>query len=356
MGDLAIRGLRHRYDDGHVGLDGIDLTVSEGEFLALIGPSGSGKTTLLRTVAGFLRPEAGTVSVGGAEVASARTWVPAERRGLGMVFQDHAVWPHLSVADNVAYPLRIRGVPGRERRQRVAGVLELVGLAGFGRRSPASLSGGQRQRVSLARAVAARPQVLLLDEALSSLDEPLRARLRVELKALTRARGLTAVHVTHDRGEALALADRVAVLRDGRIEQVGTPQELLGAPATPFVARFLSDATLLEGVLEPGAGGAGFRPDNGAPVLGPSRVAAGPGAPAAGRVVAAVLAQDVRVRPVPAASSEGDGTVTSVLFGPHGHDLQISWRGTDLRAHTTGWVPRIGEPVAVELERVRVYA
>ncbi|MEX5261326.1 ABC transporter ATP-binding protein [Kocuria sp. CPCC 205263] len=355
MGRIEIRGLRHRYDDGRTSLDGIDLAVAEGEFLALIGPSGSGKTTLLRTVAGFLRPENGSIAIDGSEVASSVTWVPAERRGLGMVFQDHAVWPHLSVGDNVGYPLKIQGLPRRERRTRTAEVLELVGLEGCADRSPATLSGGQRQRVSLARAVAAQPEALLLDEALSSLDEPLRARLRVELKALTRTRGLTTVHVTHDRAEALALADRVAVLRDGRIEQVGTPRELLDAPATPFVAGFLTDATLLDGVLEPGPGGPAFRPDNTAPAVAPARVLASPGAPETGRAVAAVLAQDVRVRPAPDGHQGGAGTVTSALFGPHGHDLQIRWHGTDLRAHVAGWVPQIGDPVEVELDRVRVY-
>lgn len=355
MSRIDIRGLSHRYDNGHPSLDRIDLTVAEGEFLALVGPSGSGKTSLLRTVAGFLRPAAGTVSIGGIEVASPGAWVPPERRGLGMVFQDHAVWPHLSVGDNVGYPLRIRGAPRRERLARVREILELVGLEGYEDRSPSSLSGGQRQRVSLARAVAARPAALLLDEALSSLDEPLRARLRVELKALTRTRGLTAVHVTHDRAEALALADRVAVLREGRIEQVGTPRELLDAPATPFVARFLTDATLLDGALEPAAGGAAFRPDNGSPRLAPSQVVLAPDRPPAGRAVAAVLAQDVRVRPA-RAGEDGAGTVTSALFGPHGHDVQVHWHGTDLRAHVVGPLPGIGDRVAVELDRVRVYS
>lgn len=228
------------------GLFAIDLQVEDGEFLAIVGPSGSGKTTLLRTVAGFIVPQEGTVTIGGRAVAGPAGFVPPEGRGLGMVFQDHAVWPHMSVGRNIEHPLRLAKVPAAERRARVEAVLDTVGLPGFAGRRPASLSGGQRQRVALARAVVAGPRALLLDEALSSLDEPLRARLRSELRALTVRDGLTALHVTHDRAEALAIADRVAVLDHGRIAQIGTPRELLDAPASPFVAQFLQDARVFD--------------------------------------------------------------------------------------------------------------
>ena len=244
MATITLTGLRHVYPNGHVGLDDINLTAHDGEFLALLGPSGSGKTTLLRAIAGFIHPGEGTIRIGDSTAVGDGAWMPPEQRQLGMVFQNHAIWPHLSVARNIGYPLKLAGLPRATVAARVTAVLEKVGLSELGNRSPSALSGGQRQRVALARAIVAAPQALLLDEALSSLDEPLRARLRLELKALTRERGLTAVHVTHDRSEALALADRVVVLNRGRIEQIGTPAELVQEPASAFVAGFVSDATL----------------------------------------------------------------------------------------------------------------
>ena len=245
MSAISLQDLTVTFADGTKGLHDINLEISPHEFIALVGPSGSGKTTLLRTIAGFLHPNQGKVEVGGKDL----TDVSPESRGMGMVFQQHAVWPHMSVAANVGYPLKFTKDSAQLRKEKIQRTLELVGLDGFGKRKPASLSGGQRQRVALARAIIADPTVLLLDEALSALDEPLRDSLRRELVALTKREGLTTVHVTHDRNEALAIADRIVVLQEGRIAQVSTPEELLVRPDTAEVAAFISDATIIPAQL-----------------------------------------------------------------------------------------------------------
>lgn len=237
------------FPDGTIGLHDASFSVEKGEFIALVGPSGSGKTTLLRTIAGFVIPSSGTVSVDGKDLTN----VPPEKRGMGMVFQQHAVWPHMSVAKNVEYPLVQLKLEKDERKKAVTRILETVGLAGFENRKPASLSGGQRQRVALARAVVADPSVLLLDEALSALDEPLRDSLRRELVSLAKTQNLTTIHVTHDRSEALSIADRVVVLIDGHIEQIAEPHELVSRPATAEVASFITDATLIDATVSNGS-------------------------------------------------------------------------------------------------------
>lgn len=341
MATVDIRSLSVRFADGTTGLADVDLRVDDGELVALVGPSGSGKTTLLRTIAGFLAPSAGSVAIAGERVAGERTFVPPERRGLGMVFQSHAVWPHWDVGRNVGYPLRRARVARAERATRVAEALELVGLAGAERRDPATLSGGQRQRVALARALVARPRVLLLDEALSALDEPLRDRLRLELRGLVRSLGLTVVHVTHDRAEALAIADRVAVLDGGRVQQVATPQTLLHEPASPFVARFVSDATVLHGDV----GIDGFASDS---IRVPSAVIEGV---ARGAASIAVLPGDVTID----AASDGDATVTSALFARDGSDVVLDWRGVEVRC-TAPWRPTVGDRVRVRVRRALAFA
>nr|WP_024355608.1 ABC transporter ATP-binding protein [Leucobacter chironomi] len=359
MSSVSLTSVSLAYPGGHLGLADVDLRVGDGEFVALIGPSGSGKTTLLRTIAGFVRPTAGSVRIGDAVVADADRCVEPERRGLGMVFQQHAVWPHWSVGRNIDYPLRRAGVARAERARRVSEALELVGLAGAERRNPATLSGGQRQRVAIARAIVARPRVLLLDEALSALDEPLRDRLRLELRQLTRQLGLTVLHVTHDRSEALALADRVVVLDGGRIQQQGTPAELLRSPASAFVAGFIADATVIAGGLEAG----GFRAD-GLPLhVSAERIAAGPGAapPAAEAasgaapgtpVELAVLPEHVRVVP----DADGPAVVASSLFGRDGDDLVVDWNGLRLRSRAHGVRCAAGTRVRIEIERAIAYA
>lgn len=356
MPAIEISGLRHVYANGHVALADIDLQANDGEFLALLGPSGSGKTTLLRSIAGFLRPEAGSLRIGGETVAGDGAWLPPERRKLGMVFQNHAIWPHWSVARNVGYPLKLAGVPRAEAAQRVQAVLDQVGLGELGARNPVALSGGQRQRVALARAIVAAPRALLLDEALSSLDEPLRARLRLELKSLVREQSLTAIHVTHDRAEALALADKVAVLNAGRIEQVDTPAQLLRRPSTAFVASFVSDATVFEATLGSSflvlqAVGAAIPADR-LRLVGFS--AAHALSAVNRRAEAAVCPSDVRLEKLSSSTNDG-AVITSALYGAHGFDVLADWNGVPLRAHVSDWVPRAGDVVKPVIKRVHVY-
>jgi putative spermidine/putrescine transport system ATP-binding protein len=226
-------------------VDGVDLELRDGEFFSLLGPSGSGKTTCLRMIAGFESPSEGTIELHGSDV----TDVPPYERDVNTVFQDYALFPHLSVGENVAYGLRIRRTPSAERERRVAEALELVRLPDLASRKPAQLSGGQRQRVALARALVNRPRVLLLDEPLGALDLKLRQEMQVELKSIQQRVGITFVFVTHDQEEALALSDRLAVFSRGRIEQIGVPTEVYERPATRFVAGFVGGSNLLEGAM-----------------------------------------------------------------------------------------------------------
>ncbi|MCH0564740.1 MULTISPECIES: ABC transporter ATP-binding protein [unclassified Streptomyces] len=244
---VEFRGLRRQFGTT-TALDGLDLAVRPGEFLALLGPSGCGKTTALRMLAGFEHPDSGEVLVDGEDV----TRVPAHRRDAGMVFQSYSLFPHLDAVDNVAFGLRMRGVRSAERRARAAELLELVGLADKGRRFPHQLSGGQQQRIALARALALRPRVLLLDEPLSALDAKVRLTLREEIRRLQQELGITALFVTHDQEEALSLADRVAVMHAGRLEQCAAPAELYGRPATAFVAEFVGTMSRVPGKLADG--------------------------------------------------------------------------------------------------------
>jgi len=224
-------------------VDGLDLSVYESEFLALLGPSGCGKTTTLNLIAGFVPPTAGQILIDGADV----TGRPAHLRGLGVVFQSYALFPHLSVWENVAFALRERRLPASEIERRVGEALELVRLDRRGRQRPAELSGGMQQRVALARALVYRPRVLLLDEPLAALDKKLREGMRDELRAIQRTVGITTIFVTHDQAEALGLSDRIAVMSQGRIEQLGAPREIYEHPATRFVADFIGASTVLRG-------------------------------------------------------------------------------------------------------------
>ncbi|HET8990983.1 MAG TPA: ABC transporter ATP-binding protein [Acidimicrobiales bacterium] len=245
--DLEVTGVTKAYGATPV-LAGIDLAISSGEFVAVLGPSGSGKTTLLRVIAGFERADAGVVRVHGETVDDAATFVPAERRHVGYVPQEGSLFPHLNVAQNVGF-----GLSRRERRgERVTDLLSLVGLADLGRRYPHELSGGQQQRVALARGLAIDPRLVLLDEPFSSLDAGLRAAVRTDVRRVIREAGATAVLVTHDQDEALSLADRVAVIRDGRIAQCDTPERLYAHPASPDLARQFGEVNLLAGTARDG--------------------------------------------------------------------------------------------------------
>jgi len=246
---VRVRGLRKAFGRV-VAVDGVDLELRAGETLALLGPSGCGKTTLLRMIAGLERPDGGSVEIAGRVVEAPGVSVPPERRRVGMVFQDVALFPHLSVAENVAFGID-RQAP-RERENRVAELLELVGLADAARLRPHELSGGMQQRVALARALAPRPDVVLLDEPFANLDLALRTQLRGEIRRALDVTGTTALFVTHDQADALTLADRVAVMRRGLIDQVATPEEVYAAPATPFVATFVGVANLVPGEIASG--------------------------------------------------------------------------------------------------------
>jgi thiamine transport system ATP-binding protein len=239
----TLDGVRKSYADTDA-VAGVDLDVADSEFFTLVGPSGCGKTTTLRLLAGFEEPTAGTVLFDG----EAMTGVPPEDRTVGVVFQNYALFPHLSVRENVAYGLKFHDPPdGQSPDERVADLLALVDLGGMGDRDPGELSGGQQQRVALARALAPGPRLLLLDEPMSALDAQLRERLRLQVKEIQSELGITTVYVTHDQEEALSVSDRVAVLRDGRVEQVGAPREVYRRPATRFVASFVGDNNLFDG-------------------------------------------------------------------------------------------------------------
>jgi putative spermidine/putrescine transport system ATP-binding protein len=241
LAEVRAEGLRKTYGEV-AAVDGVDLDVAAGEFFTLLGPSGSGKTTTLRIIAGFEQPDEGRVTLGGEDI----TRRPPYARDVNTVFQDYALFPHMTVAENVGYGLKVKGVPRGERRRQVDEVLEMVRLGGYGRRKPVQLSGGQRQRVALARSIVNRPKVLLLDEPLGALDLKLRQEMQVFLKSLQRELGMTFLYVTHDQEEALTMSDHLAVFNEGKIEQVGSPEEVYAQPATAFVAGFVGTSNILE--------------------------------------------------------------------------------------------------------------
>src|ERR671937_3122 len=253
MPGVTIKELSKRYGD--VGaVQGLSLSVEPGELVALLGPSGCGKTTTLRLVAGFIRPEAGEIWVGERCLSFPNAVVPPERRRMAMIFQSYALWPHMTVAQNVGYGLRFKpGLSRSDRDARVREMLRVVQLAGYETRYPGELSGGQQQRVAVARALVVEPQILLLDEPLSNLDANLREEMRFEIRRLHEAFGITTLYVTHDQAEAMVISDRIAVLDRGRVAQVGTAHELFEQPATRFVAQFIGRTNLVDGVVkEPG--------------------------------------------------------------------------------------------------------
>ncbi|OZM78112.1 ABC transporter ATP-binding protein [Pseudonocardia sp. MH-G8] len=250
MSLLELDGIVKRFGST-TAVDRLDLQIQEGEFVVLLGPSGCGKTTTLRMVAGFETPTEGQILVDGSPVSSPRRVVPPERREMGMMFQSYAVWPHMTVHQNVAYGLKLKRVAKQDLAAEVHRALATVRMEGHGDRYPAELSGGQQQRVALARALAVEPKILLMDEPLSNLDAKLREEMRTELHRLHAALGFTTVYVTHDQGEAMALADRIVVLKDGQVQQVGSPEDLYMRPANAFVAGFLGRANIVPGVAGP---------------------------------------------------------------------------------------------------------
>jgi iron(III) transport system ATP-binding protein len=356
VAQIDLVGLTKRFDGGVAAVDRLDLTIRNGEFLSLLGPSGCGKTTTLRCLAGLERPTGGEIHFDGTPVVARGVFVPPERRHLGMVFQSYALWPHMTVFGNVAYPLR-RGA-GADRREiapRVAEMLEVVGLADYADRLPGKLSGGQQQRVALARALVNRPRVVLYDEPLSNLDSILRAQMRREVRKLHEALGSTSVYVTHDRVEAMALSDRVAVMRDGVLQQIGTPREIYTAPANRFVADFIGFDNLLKAeVVGSDERGAAVRLGADGPVV---RYATAQASPPGSTVELAARATAIRL------ATEGEpGTfparVQTVTY--LGEDLEFQLqagevallariRDADVRAATAGRVPASGDEVALHI-------
>ena len=239
-GFIKLENLAVRYNSVGV-IDDLSLSIDRGEFVALLGSSGCGKTTLLRAIAGFVKPASGTVSVGGRDVTN----LPPDRRDMALVFQSYALWPHMTVDQNIGYGLKLRGMSRDAIARRVGELEELLGLAGLGKRKPAALSGGQRQRVALGRALAIDPKILLLDEPLSNLDARIRLKVRHDLRALQQKLGITAVHVTHDREEAMVMADRIVIMNAGEIAQQGSPQHVYNRPASAFVAAFMGAENVL---------------------------------------------------------------------------------------------------------------
>ncbi len=245
--EIKLEKIRKRFDDSEA-LRSVSLRAPDGKMTALLGPSGCGKTTLLRIISGLLRPDSGNIFFDGKDV----TEVPPEKRNVGMVFQNYALFPHMTVAQNIGFGMLMRKRQKKEIEMRVKEVMELVGLKGYEKRKPSELSGGEQQRVALARAIAPEPDILLLDEPLSALDAKLRISLRSEIKRIQKELGITAIYVTHDREEAMAVSDRIAVMNRGRIEQIGNPMEVYRDPKNDFVASFLGDANLIPSV---GVGG-----------------------------------------------------------------------------------------------------
>jgi putative spermidine/putrescine transport system ATP-binding protein len=338
MANLEIRKLVKRYGDFFAVRD-VSLSVADGEFLVLLGPSGCGKTTTLRMVAGFIEPTSGEVKLGGGDV----TLLPPWKRNTGMVFQSYALFPHLTVAQNVAFGLEMRKLPKAEIGKRVEEALALVRLSGFGARLPRQLSGGQQQRVALARALAIRPDVLLLDEPLSNLDAKLRQEVRVEIRELQRQLGLTTVMVTHDQEEALTMADRLVVMNEGTVHQVGTQRDLYERPADRFVAGFVGRTTFLSGTVE-SAGR--FRTDGG---LGLAVVGGTPG-----KAALSLRPERIEIAAGPLSGLDNDlpGTVEFVSYLGAQIDIHVRLSPADrlvvqIANRAEGFSPEVGQQVHV---------
>jgi iron(III) transport system ATP-binding protein len=359
MAAVRLEALTKRYGEDVAAVRDLSLEIRHGELVSLLGPSGCGKTTTLRLIAGFLVPDAGEIWLDDRRLSSAGKAVPPERRGMSMLFQSYAVWPHKTVAENVTYGLKFRAVPRAEWARRLREALALVRLDGYASRYPGELSGGQQQRVALARALVVEPTILLLDEPLSNLDAHLREEMRFEIRRVHEALGITTVYVTHDQAEAMVTSDRIAVMNAGRVEQVGTPAEVYERPATAFVAGFIGRTNLLRGR-----------------VAGDGRVACEGGldlVTGAGAEHSAGSAVSVSIRPhtialgsaaagVPKAPADGaplnvlSGTVTRASYFGDAMDYQVAIDGTATTLRIAGPPgPRfaVGESVVVRIEPER---
>ncbi|HMR31074.1 MAG TPA: ABC transporter ATP-binding protein [Geminicoccaceae bacterium] len=330
-------------------LRSVSLSIGEREFVTFLGPSGCGKTTMLRIIAGFLTPDRGEIRVDGAVLSSAGSAVPPERRRMGMVFQNYAVWPHMTVAENVGFGLKIAGVEKRERVDRVARILSAVGLDGYGDRRPQQLSGGQQQRVALARSLVVEPAIILLDEPLSNLDAKLREKMRVELKVLQRRTGITFVYVTHDQAEAMAMSDRVAVFQAGTLQQCAPPREIYERPANLFVAEFMGGLNRLQVEVVGSEGGRTVVRLAGHQLKAVARTA---GVPASGVATLAVRPEAIGID-LPASGSELnqiDGTITALTFLGNFIDYDVDVAGQAVRVQADRWRTReVGSRVRLQI-------
>ena len=312
---VSFRGVQKTYDGEHLVVKNLDLDIYQGEFLTLLGPSGSGKTTCLMMLAGFEFPTAGEIRLDGQLL----NHVPPHKRNIGMVFQNYALFPHLTVAQNVAYPLQVRGIKGEQRQRQVHDALAMVHMETFGERYPAQLSGGQQQRIALARALVFQPRLVLMDEPLGALDKQLREHMQIELKTLHRQLGMTFVYVTHDQNEALTMSDRVAVFEQGVIQQIDPVDALYETPCNPFVAGFIGDSNRLQGrVLEPSGDRCMLELPDGPALQGLCIGAVAPGQPA----VASIRPERLRLvqnsePPAPGANRLQARAAGVIYFGDH---------------------------------------
>ena len=346
MARIRLASVKKQFN-GMPALRGVDLTVEHGELLAILGPSGCGKSTTMQLLAGFLSPDEGEIWADDHLLSSPKAVVPPERRRMSLVFQSYAVWPHMTVHDNVAFGLQMRKLPESEIAERVQRMLEIVNLGGFGGRYPHELSGGQQQRVALARALVVEPDTLLLDEPLSNLDANLREQMRFEIRRIHERTKVATIYVTHDQAEAMVIADRIAVMNNGMVEQIGTPREMFEEPRSRFVAAFMGGANCLPAsVLEPGLVRCGdFR----------VRAAQSGGFSAGDEVVVSIRPHAVRVRRLQDGAAAGEnlatGKVLQQAYLGDFRDLRISLSGgTELRALApAGTAFAEGETVLVEL-------
>jgi iron(III) transport system ATP-binding protein len=358
MPEIAVRDLHKRFGT-EAALDGVSFDVQEGEFLTLLGPSGCGKTTTLMSIAGFQKPDTGTITVGGRTFVDCSVGVqlPAEERNLGLVFQSYAIWPHMTVARNVGFPLRVGRVPRPEAAARVAETLELVEMQEYSARYPHELSGGQQQRVALARALVHRPSVLLLDEPFSNLDAKLRERARVWLKRLQGELGITTVFVTHDQDEALSMSDRILVMNRGRILQAGSPEQVYERPTTRFVAEFLGRCNVFGAeVVSAGAQTQVKVPEHGLRLTSADRAGQ-----AGQQVELAVRPESVRLRPLdpaagPLGGNEFPATVLSRSFLGDRYIYELDVRGLGLVASATRGMADTQVAVLIPPDACRVLA
>ena len=341
---IRIEGIAKRFGST-AAVDGVDIEIHTGELFFLLGPSGCGKTTLLRMIAGFIEPSGGQIYFDDSDV----TTLPPNKRNTGMVFQSYALWPHMTVAENVAYGLRVRKVDAASRKQRVAAALESVQMGEYAQRKPNQLSGGQQQRVALARALVVEPQVLLLDEPLSNLDAKLRLEMRQEIRRLCKSTGITTVYVTHDQEEALSMADRMAVLKDGKLQQLGPPQDLYHQPDNRFVAEFLGETNLLPATIS-GREDEQVRLDT---VVGPvlAKIPSG-GIPEGGNVTCSIRPESFRLEPT-GQTSEVKGRVEEIVFLGDSTQALVGFDGGHLVRTVSlnqGVRPKPGDPASLHVD------